>query len=59
MWVVCYRESEESWAEVLRDLKRRGTRAPVLAIGDCALGFWGAIREVFPETRAYRKLFGV
>jgi putative transposase len=49
-----YRESEESWAEVLRDLKRRGMRAPVPAIGDGALGFWGAIREVFPETRAQR-----
>ncbi len=49
-----YRESEESWAEVLRDLKRRGMRAPVLAIGDGALGFWGALREVFPETREQR-----
>jgi transposase-like protein len=35
-----YRESEDSWAEVLRDLKRRGMRAPVLAVGDGALGFW-------------------
>jgi transposase-like protein len=49
-----YRESEESWAEVLRDLKRRGMRAPVLAVGDGALGFWSAIREVFPETREQR-----
>ena len=49
-----YRESEESWAEVLRDLKRRGMQAPVLAVGDGALGFWGAIREVFPETREQR-----
>jgi transposase-like protein len=49
-----YRESEESWAEVLRDLKRRGMRAPVLAVGDGALGFWGANREVFPETREQR-----
>ena len=46
-----FRESEESWAEVLRDLKRRGMRAPVLAIGDGALGFWGALREVFPESK--------
>jgi putative transposase len=45
-----YRESTESWAELLRDLKRRGMRAPVLAVGDGALGFWGAIRDVFPET---------
>jgi putative transposase len=45
-----YRESTESWAEFLRDLKRRGMRAPVLAVGDGALGFWGAIRDVFPKT---------
>ena len=49
-----YRESEESWAEVLRDLKRRGMRAPVLAVGDGALGFWAAVREVFPETKEQR-----
>ena len=49
-----YRESEESWSEVLRDLKRRGMRAPVLAVGDGALGFWGALREVFPEAREQR-----
>src|SRR3954464_2149948 len=49
-----YRESTESWADLMRDLKRRGMRAPVLAVGDGALGFWGALREVFPETRAQR-----
>ncbi len=49
-----YRESEESWASLLRDLKRRGMRAPVLAVGDGALGFWRAIGDVFPETRAQR-----
>jgi putative transposase len=49
-----YRESTESWAELLRDLKRRGMRAPVLAIGDGALGFWGALRDVFPEAREQR-----
>ena len=49
-----YRESTESWADLLRDLKRRGMRAPVLAVGDGALGFWGALREVFPATRAQR-----
>jgi transposase-like protein len=49
-----YRESTESWSELLRDLKRRGMRAPVLAIGDGALGFWGALREVFPESREQR-----
>ncbi len=49
-----YRESEESWAEFLRDLKKRGMRAPVLAIGDGALGFWAALRDAFPETRSQR-----
>ncbi len=47
-----YRESTESWLSVLRDLKRRGMRAPVLAIADRALGFWGALREVWPATQA-------
>lgn len=46
-----YRESTESWAELLRDLKARGLQAPVLATGDGALGFWAALRDVFPETR--------
>lgn len=46
-----YRESEESWAYVLRDLQRRGMKAPLLAIGDGALGFWAAVRNVWPETR--------
>ena len=45
-----YRESTESWQSVLRDLKRRGMQAPVLAIGDGALGFWSALRDVWPET---------
>jgi len=49
-----YRESKESWASLLRDLKKRGMRAPVLAIGDGALGFWAAVAEVFPETREQR-----
>jgi transposase-like protein len=49
-----YRESTESWKEVLRDVKRRGMRAPVLAIGDGALGFWAAVRDVWPETREQR-----
>lgn len=49
-----YRESTESWLTVLRDLKARGLRAPVLAIGDGALGFWAAVREGYPETRAPR-----
>jgi putative transposase len=45
-----HRESTESWADVLRDLRRRGMKAPVLAVGDGALGFWGALSEVFPDT---------
>jgi transposase-like protein len=49
-----YRESTESWADLLRDLKGRGMRAPVLAIGDGALGFWAAVRDVFPKTRHQR-----
>lgn len=49
-----YRESTESWADLLRDLNRRGMRAPMLAVGDGALGFWSALRTVFPKTRAQR-----
>ena len=45
-----HRESTESWADVLRGLKRRGMTAPVIAVGDGALGFWGALSDVFPET---------
>ena len=52
-----YRESAESWADLLRDCARRGMHAPVLAVGDGALGFWGALREVFPTTRAQRCWF--
>jgi len=44
------RESTESWADVLRDLRRRGMRAPTVAVGDGALGFWAALRDVFPEA---------
>jgi putative transposase len=49
-----YRESAESWRTLLRDLKRRRLRAPVLAIGDGALGFWAAVRDVWPETAEQR-----
>ena len=50
-----YLESTQSWRELLIDLKRRGlTRAPELAIGDGALGFWAALREVFGSTREQR-----
>jgi putative transposase len=43
-----YRESAEAWSVLLRDLKRRGLAAPLLAIGDGALGFWAALDEVYP-----------
>ena len=52
-----YRESTESWADLLRDCRRRGMRAPVLAMGDGALGFWAALRDVFPQTREQRCWF--
>jgi transposase-like protein len=48
------RESTESWADLLRDLKRRGMRAPMVAVGDGALGFWAALRKVWPETTEQR-----
>ena len=43
-----YRESTESWASVVRDLKRRGMTAPILAVGDGNVGFWAALRAVYP-----------
>ena len=50
-----YRESEQSWYELLIDLKQRGLKfAPKLAVGDGALGFWAALRKVFPQTREQR-----
>ena len=49
-----YRESTDSWADLLRDLRHRGMRAPVLAVGDGALGFWAALRDVWPETKTQR-----
>jgi transposase-like protein len=52
-----HRESAESWADLLRSCKRRGMRAPVLAVGDGALGFWAAVRDVFPDTREQRCWF--
>jgi transposase-like protein len=52
-----HRESTESWADLLRSCKRRGMTAPVLAVGDGALGFWSAVRDVFPETREQRCWF--
>lgn len=52
-----HRESTESWLDLLRSCKRRGMRAPVLAVGDGALGFWAALRQVFPEAREQRCWF--
>jgi putative transposase len=50
-----YRESEQSWYELLLNLKNRGLAlAPKLAVGDGALGFWAALRKVFGETREQR-----
>jgi len=49
-----YRESTDSWLSLLRDLKRRGMPAPRLAIGDGALGFWSALRQVYSGTKEQR-----
>jgi len=49
-----YRESTESWATLLRDLKARGLRAPRLLIADGHLGIWGAVGSVFPTVREQR-----
>ena len=50
-----YRESEQSWLEVLNSLKQRGLQvAPKLAIGDGALGFWKALSKAYGETRHQR-----
>lgn len=49
-----YRESTAAWKTVLRDLKARGMKAPPLAIADGALGFWHALRDVFPQTEGQR-----
>jgi putative transposase len=49
------RESEQSWLELLLDVRSRGlTEAPMLATGDGALGFWKALRQVYPSTRHQR-----
>jgi putative transposase len=45
-----YRESTESWAVVLRDLKDRGLNEPKLVCGDGALGAWAALRDVYPNA---------
>jgi len=49
------RESKQSWQELLLDLKQRGlSKPPKLAVGDGALGFWAALREVYPTTKEQR-----
>ena len=52
-----YRESTDSWAGVLRDMKRRGLNAPRLVVGDGALGAWAALRDVYPEAAEQRCWF--
>jgi transposase-like protein len=52
-----YRESADSWADLIRNCKRRGMKAPVLAIGDGALGFWRALRDTWPQTKEQRCWF--
>src|SRR5271165_1257305 len=54
-----FRESSQSWADLLRSCRRSGMTAPVLAVGDGALGFWKALHEVFPFTREQRCWFHV
>lgn len=49
-----YRESTQSWSEVLRDLRDRGMGCPRLVVGDGHLGIWGALRNVYPEASEQR-----
>lgn len=49
-----YRESSESWKYLLRDLRERGLNAPKLVIGDGALGFWKAAKDILPESKWQR-----
>ena len=49
-----YRESTQSWVEVLQDLRSRGLDAPLLAIGDGGLGLWAGLEEIYPETEHQR-----
>lgn len=51
---IGYRESKTSWGDVLRHLRDRGLRAPLLLIGDGNLGIWSALEEVWPETKRQR-----
>ena len=49
-----YRESTQSWSDVLRDIKRRGLRWPRLVVGDGHLGIWGALRNVYRQAAEQR-----
>jgi putative transposase len=49
-----YRESTESWTEVLRDLRDRGLECPRLVVGDGNLGIWGALRNIYPQAMEQR-----
>jgi len=49
-----YRESTQSWSEVLLDLKSRGMGCPRLVIGDVHLGIWGALRNIYPQAEEQR-----
>ncbi len=49
-----YRESKEAWAEILRDLKRRGMNCPRLVVGDGNLGIWSGLGEVYPQAQEQR-----
>jgi len=49
-----YRESTDSWSNVLRDLKQRGMNCPRMATGDGNLGFWGALANIYPDTLEQR-----
>lgn len=49
-----HRESTESWAAILRDLKGRGLETPTLVVGDGALGIWGGLASVYPEAKEQR-----
>ena len=46
------RESIQSWKDVLLDLRERGLSSPKLAVGEGAMGFWGALEDVFPQTKS-------
>jgi putative transposase len=49
-----YRESKESWSNVLRNLKQRGLRSPKLVVADGHLGLWSALAEIYPDAEQQR-----